>query len=269
MGELILCNQKLAAIPYYLEDASVSVYSLEELSYYIENSRYLLGTDFMKEELCSWMEKELRLVALAEQLRELCREGGALSEFVRLILQESGYCGKETVKLIVHTLQELENKSDFECGKIRADRYMENHKYINGIYEYRKLLEAKETNPILLGDVWHNLGTAYARMFLFDEAFVCYRNAYEYNRNPESLRECLYVCRCMHDDENFQKTSDAYHVADEEQEKIAEDLSALCRMDEIREFEETLEEMFAAREEQDISGLLEKWKSNYRKNCRI
>jgi tetratricopeptide (TPR) repeat protein len=269
VGELILCNQKLATLPYYLEDVSVNVYSLEELSYYIESNRYLLGTEFMKEELCNWIEKELGLVTLAEQLRSLCREDGTLSEFVGLILQESAYCSKETVKLVLHTLQEMENKSDFECGKIRADRYMEAHKYINGIYEYRRLLKTEEKNGILLGNVWHNLGTAYARLFMFEEALACYCSAYEHNQNPESIRECLYVCRCMHDEKRFQKIAESYQVSAEEQETITGDLSALCRMDEIRQFEETLEEMFSTGAVQDMSALLEKWKGNYRKNCRI
>ena len=35
MGELILCNQNMAAFPYYVEEAAIGVYSLEELSYYI------------------------------------------------------------------------------------------------------------------------------------------------------------------------------------------------------------------------------------------
>ena len=35
MGELILCSHMLAAVPYYIDEASLNVYSLEELSYYI------------------------------------------------------------------------------------------------------------------------------------------------------------------------------------------------------------------------------------------
>ena len=41
MGELILCNQNMAAFPYYVEEAAIGVYSLEELSYYICHNVYL------------------------------------------------------------------------------------------------------------------------------------------------------------------------------------------------------------------------------------
>ena len=59
MGELILCNHALASLPYYLEAVSLNLYSLEELSYYIEHNLYLLDTDFMCYELCGWVEREL------------------------------------------------------------------------------------------------------------------------------------------------------------------------------------------------------------------
>ena len=60
MGELILCNQTLAALPYYFENVSLNVYSLEEICYYLEKNLYLLDSDFMSEELCVWIEKELK-----------------------------------------------------------------------------------------------------------------------------------------------------------------------------------------------------------------
>lgn len=37
MGELILCSHPIAAMPYYIDNISLNVYSLEELCYYIEN----------------------------------------------------------------------------------------------------------------------------------------------------------------------------------------------------------------------------------------
>ena len=51
MGELILCSQQLAAMPYYIENVSLNVYSLDELCYYIKNNTCLLDADFMDDEL--------------------------------------------------------------------------------------------------------------------------------------------------------------------------------------------------------------------------
>ena len=33
MGELLLCNEAIAAMPYYIECVSINVYSIEELNY--------------------------------------------------------------------------------------------------------------------------------------------------------------------------------------------------------------------------------------------
>ena len=60
MGELFICNEPIAALPYYIEGISWNVYSLEELCYYLENNTYLLENDFMNEELCTWIGKELK-----------------------------------------------------------------------------------------------------------------------------------------------------------------------------------------------------------------
>ena len=55
MGELILCKRPIAAIPYYLEGASINVYSLEELSYFLYHHTYQIPQDFMSVELCHWI----------------------------------------------------------------------------------------------------------------------------------------------------------------------------------------------------------------------
>lgn len=63
---------------------------------------------------------------------------------------------------IAQQIAELEHKSEYECSKIRADRYVTNGRYAAAIAAYRTLLanQAAE-NPILVGNVWHNLGKAY------------------------------------------------------------------------------------------------------------
>lgn len=279
MGELILCRQQIAAMPYYIETVSLNVYSLEELSYYVENNLYLIEPDFMEEELCAWVEEELKLKETAEQLREIKDTGGTLSEFVLCLLSASGYLSAGELKNIKQVLQEMENKTDFECGKIRADRYMENRRYISAVYEYRKLLreamgqpeERKTENPVLAGDVWHNLGTAYARLFLFDKAANCYTHAYELNQNPKSLKACLFAYRCMRDERGFKRKAAAGFLSEDEAAEIARQLSEVSRMEEIREFETMLDEEFETegRYQERVTELLAEWKEEYRRNCKI
>lgn len=270
MGELILCNQMLAAFPYYIDQASLNVYSLEELSYYIGHNLYLLDAGFMSEELCGWVDRELGLTRTAEKLREIYKRNGSLSEFVTVLLSESGYCSPEQIRQISMNLTELEYKSEYECGKMRADRYVENGRYVNAIYEYRKLLDAKEgQDEVLVGNIWHNLGRSYAGLFLFEEAVPCFMNAYGYNLNPESLRECLYACRCMRDNNRIQRIAAAKNLSEEQLGEIMDEITEISRMDDIRQFGEQLEEWLAAGSEQEIIRILDEWKDTYRKNCKI
>ncbi len=270
MGELILCNQNMAAFPYYVEEAAIGVYSLEELSYYICHNVYLLRSDFMNEDLCNWLERELKLKDAADALREIVRKGGTLSEFVTCLLSQSGYCDRMQIAQIAQQIAELEHKSEYECSKIRADRYVTNGRYAAAIAAYRTLLanQAAE-NPILVGNVWHNMGKAYTGLFRFREAADCYRKAYGLNENPESLRECLYAYRCLHDDDGFKNTAAECGMTAEEAAEAAHRLSELSRMDEIRQFEEQVDGLFADGQEDEIAGMLAEWKDTYRKNCRI
>ena len=56
MGELLLCHETIAALPYYIEETGINIYSMEELSYYISGNVYLLDHSFMCESLCTWVE---------------------------------------------------------------------------------------------------------------------------------------------------------------------------------------------------------------------
>lgn len=150
--------------------------------------------------------KQMHRVELAQKLRENIRTEGKLSDFVFAILQDTAYCTMKEMQEIVFAVRQMEQKSDFERDKIRADQLMEKEKYLAAIYRYKHLLDeadTKETGEVLRGNLWHNLGTAYARLFLFEEAGRCFEKAYALNKQKESLRECLMCCRCRHDEEAF------------------------------------------------------------------
>lgn len=279
MGEILFCNQPIAALPYYIEGISWNVYSLEELCYYIENNTYLLEKDFMTEELCTWVGKEVKNEKLAERLRDILRMDGRLSEFVLAILVECGYSSRETIKEVVRLIREMEEKSDFECNKVRADRLMEKEKYLSSIYEYKNLLEADDAGeqpPQLIGNIWHNLGTAYARLFLFQEAIHCYERAYYLNNNEESLKEALMAYRCLKDEDGFYDMAKANSLSEEEITRFKTELSVASRSDATKEFEEKLEAIAMMNESgqkneyhKAISNIIFNWKEEYRRICRI
>ena len=279
MGEILLCNEPIAALPYYIEGISWNVYSLEELCYYIENNPYLIEKDFMTEELCTWIGKEVKNLKLAEQLRDIMRMDGLLSEFVLALLVECGYCPRDTIKEIVRIVKEMEEKSDFECNKVRADRLMEKEKYLSSIYEYKRLLESNEAGEQkkeLIGNIWHNLGTAYVRLFLFQEAIHCYEKAYQLNNDPESLKEYLCAYRCLRSEETFVRAGRKYQVSDEVLQGIRNEMRIASKSAELEEFNNKLEAIAMmntsgqkSQYQKAISNLIFEWKEEYRRIFRI
>lgn len=186
MGELLLCSQEIASVPYYIETISLHVYSLEELCYYLKHNIDLVEPSFMEEELCDWIRHELKMPALAEQLLKLMQEGKGLVEFIITLVGGCSYCTREEILAMQHALEAFENKSEVECRKIRADRLLEKKKYAASIQEYGRLLSCPDVTGLLEGNIWHNLGTAYAGLFSFENAADCYEKAYEKNQNPAS-----------------------------------------------------------------------------------
>ena len=278
MGELLLCDRPIAAMPFYLEGLSVNVYSLEELNYYILNNTFLLDSDFMSNELCEWIRDELKQPKLAEKLERMILYHGRLAEFVLEILDHTGYCTKSEKQKIIENVKQLEEKSDFECSKMRADKLMENGKYLNGIYEYKKLLESKEAdgeNKQIKAKIIHNLGTAYERLFLFDDAAKYYRQAYLISHDSESLKECLLACICMHDNNAFRITADEFGVSQEQINNITEFFSQEGRDEEITSFDDKLDNMAAEKKadkdayNKEMAAIILACKEQYRRMNRI
>lgn len=279
MGELLLCNRQIGAMPYYIEGISLNVYSIEELCYYIANNVYLIDSEFMNDELCNWLERELQYRSLANDLREILHGGGKLSEFVEQILIESYYLNPNQIDDVITILSQMEEKSEFECDKMRADRLMEKEKYLSSIYAYKHLLgsdDAVNADPIVLGNIYHNLGTAYARLFMFGEAASYYETAYSKNQDPETLKEWLFTYRCLKDEDSFMRVALENGLDDMEITEIKNELSMYSRSEEIKEFEENLN---IFRDEitkgdrtnfaNEVDHLLRDWKNEYRRICRV
>ena len=272
MGELLLCKEAPVTVGYLFPDTGISVYSLEELCYYINENIFLIEKDFMSDELCNWISHTVRREALGDTLREIMTESENLSAFVDCLLKDVGYCTLEERQHNLNVLKEMENKSEFQCAKIRADRHMEHRRYMAGLLEYRRLLEredASSENPLIIADIWHNLGVAYCKMFLFREGAEAFEKAYEIGRNKASRRQCLFAYRCLGDQVGFDRICEKYHMNEMEILEIRNELTMASRNEEIVAFEQRLETMarkeYRTRTEamEEINFIVDDWKDDY------
>lgn len=274
MGELILCKGHIAANPFYIETLSLNIYSLEELCYYVRNNADLLDMDFESKELCRWIGRELSMEELEIELISLVDEEVPLHIFAEHILSACGYLTVGEIKNVVAVIESFENIDEAERKKIRADKLMKKDRIIDAIYAYEDLLLDDSISSTLTGDVCHNLGCAYARLFFFDEACGYFEEAYRKNQRRASLIALLNSRLCKKDEEGFVRLCDKYHVPGPQRESIKEAASRAYQSDEIREFETNLSHLKNDHQRQatfkhTTLEIISKWKDEYNHLCRI
>ena len=276
MGDLILCNYPIAAMPFYIEAFSANIYSLEELCYYIEHNLFLLEEDFLEEELLLWIEKEVGAKALDKSLRFSLQEKKGLADILLLLWKETGYWDGKTVENLVVQIKKLSRMSVLERKKLRADRYAINQNYFPAILEYRKILQMEEEcrrNLEECGNIWHNQGVCFAGLFLFEEARECFLTAYKYHRKIESVYEALAACISLGDEETGKQLQVQYGISDSTYAELSKHWQEALESQDVLEFHEQLEELFKNDWQEIIENpgfeqLLADLKSGYQKNGR-
>ena len=191
MGGLILCRSEEAQKPYYISCLGIYVYSLEELCYSIYNNIYLLGNDFVDEQLIEFIRNDTKDKWLADELTFLKEKKAGLRELVITILLYVDYYTKNEVDELRTLIDNLSALGTEERLKRRADNFLVNKKYDSAIKNYADILNQKEHSmkDDFYGNVFHNTGVAYGRMFLFEQAAECFKMAYQLNNKEESLKE--------------------------------------------------------------------------------
>lgn len=273
MSKLILCSFPCAKNPYYLKNAKQNIYSIEELCYFLQDNIYLLDENIMTTEFCDWLETELKAVKLAKKLRDLMENNRGFSAFCMQIIRDSGYFSKNEMQFLEMKLQKMNHQSSYENRKIKVDQYMERKMYLLAISEYRELLlhASKSQSDIRVsGDIWHNMGTAYARMFCFERAVSCYEKAYELSHRVDSLKAAAQAACFLEEGERVQWfLQRSHHIRQEQFEAMKKNIEELKQMTEVSaEYErilklERLERVSQLQARSEMGWQVDQWKEDY------
>ena len=95
MSGYILCQTKKAERPYFIENISTNIYSIEELCYYLYHNLYLIDASVINEELCMWIQQELELPKLATKLRPKLQNYTNAEDVLYPIFKEINYGGEK------------------------------------------------------------------------------------------------------------------------------------------------------------------------------
>lgn len=204
MSNLSICVGKYAKTPYLLERINTSVCSIEELCFVMKENLFLLDSRNMNRKLADYIDQELGLWDLSKNLYGLINTGGSISAFVATILEYVGYLETPQIKEIEILLKENANLNEFEKRKVRADYEMKNQRFMTAIGEYLEILNLiDEGDLIMQSRMLHNLGVAYACMFLFEEASEYFQLAFQKHKQEESLFQYLVCIRMQKSEEEY------------------------------------------------------------------
>lgn len=273
MSGLLLCN-KQSDVPYYIADLDINVYSIEEISYFLYNHIYLVGTDFFSKELAEYIKKELDLPELANELIQSIDNNVSFNDLVLLILRESDYYNENEYKEFANKIANLDANSYHKRLKAKGDLFYNCNKYMSAIKQYLKIMEMTKEAGVsnqFYASILNNIGIIYIKVFLYNEAEKYFKQSYDLYPNEESLKRLVLTNLIQNNDEDLLKNIRKYPITDE--------LLKECRQEFIRVKEEAqdqdefqqLKELLDYDGKQDIEtyykGLLDtidKWKSDYR-----
>lgn len=149
---------------------------------------------------------------------------------------------------------------------------MEKKKYLAAIEEYRSLLLSATDSPSdvrVSGDIWHNMGTAYANMLCFERAVNCYEKAYKLSHRADSLKAASQAVCFLEDTERVQWFLQQHHISKEQYAGMKKNLAELVHLTEASaEFGKILElsrlaQASFAQAKSEIYVQVDAWKEQY------
>ncbi|HAD19438.1 MAG TPA: hypothetical protein DCF42_03465 [Lachnospiraceae bacterium] len=199
MSEFILCSGEKAEHPYLIMKRELPVYTMEELCFFLHEYLFFLNEEFFCPELYSWIRNELKLPGLASSLINLSNRGGSPYEAAMMIFDFSGIYSLQEMNAIRSTIHDLENRTDLEKLKYRADFLLATDRFREALYLYLRLLQSKNTSRMTEGmrkEILFNTGVIYGRCFLYGEAADYFRRAYQLEPDDKAAA-CYYRARFL------------------------------------------------------------------------
>lgn len=194
MSGYILCQVKRAQMPYYIENISMNIFTIEELCFYLHHNIYLLDETIINEPLCDWIRKELGLEKLYRRLYRILEENGSVGNFILPIFKEINFLTHQEFRELNEKLEILEGQPPVVRQKKKGDYLVNNRMYVNAIKAYKGallLVEDSNYGEQYAGEIYHNMGCAYVNLFQIQEACECFFRAYNKMHTKMSLKHYL------------------------------------------------------------------------------
>ncbi len=255
MGAYILCKVRRAQNPYYIDSIGLRIYSIEELCYYLCRNLPLLDQTILNEGLAAWLQTELGLIHLGQRLGQLVQREFTIGEYILPILKEINYLNHGEFQELEASLARQEGQPLPVRLKMKGDALFFHEKYIKAIETYGLAMEGRlEANlgSQFQGELYNNMGCAYARLFQMDEACDCFRKAYEALHTQATLKSYLFAIYMRDGKEAYDRAGDRLGVDPATREAMDQEIAQV--------------QVPQPPSEEELEGKLEEWIRAYHRN---
>lgn len=232
MSGYILCQTKKAETPYFIENISTNIYTMEELCYYLYHNLYLVDETMINEGLCTWIQEELELPKLAAKLRPNLGKFASAEDILYPIFKEINYLTYEELRVLNVQMKKLDSEPLAVREKQKGDALVENKMYVNAIHVYEKLLEREDLEIAREGlreSIYHNLGCACSQLFQMEKAVEWFWKAYEERFSNEELKCYFLAFRSIRTPEEYVNRMKELQVEEDVQQGIRDALDQFAR----------------------------------------
>ena len=185
MGSVFKPISGKASRPFYLDRICVSIYSGDELIFCLGEYPELLSTDMFNKDLIKWLSEDCSAKDLAEVIEKLIRAKADITKIVSSLLKRAPFISDMEIERILRVIKESEGSSEFDKRKARGDFFLTKERYSYAVREYELLLSTlNDEESERVAAVYHNMGVAKARLFLFEQAADDFLRAYDCDENP-------------------------------------------------------------------------------------
>ena len=222
MGKLIQCSGCIAREPYHFRLTKTNVYSIEEVCYYIRHNIYMMQEEVFDREFVLWLRNELHMKETADKLERLIQEQYNIKDIVVTLCCSCAYYDEGEMTELIHIMDDLGNLPKYARRKYKGDNFLRCRSYEKALEEYERIFESDEilqAEPSVYGDIFHNMGVAYANIGEFHKASELFMKAYEKNSRDASLAQYLFSLRLCKDVEGYKKTIKDLGITEEKQEQ--------------------------------------------------
>lgn len=268
MSNLILCRTKEAVRPFHIRNMGVRIYNLEELCYLVYNNIYVISRDFFSDGLLDFISDETGETNLAMKLRQLKDGNSNLAEMVITLFMYVDYYTVEEIESIKGVLETLNSQNVSERLKARGDTYLENECFYSAIRSYEKILDSPVDTTLpayFYAKVYHNMGVACARLFIYDQAETYFNEAYRISQHDES-KKCAIAAKRMALGDNIIERDDATeleYVVKRELETLMDNARYSDEYRELSEIDKNRDKLDIGTYTAKVTEIINDWKREY------